>query len=477
MTLNPFFLQGSTNEQFLIQDLINEHLKIYGVDVYYLPRKLFKTDDIIREVQSSKFDDSFIIEAYLNNYDGYNPGYDIMSKFGVTLKNEVNLTVSRERFEEFITPFLEGISSGIREGTITDYTFGDLVTRPKEGDLIYFPLGERLFEIKHVEFERPFYQLGRNYIYELSCELYEYENELIDTSVEEVDSTVDEEGYITTLNLIGIAVTATATAGISSGYVKQIFLTNDGSGYTSPPTVAISSAPTGGITANAVAITTSVGGIKSIEKILITNAGAGYTISPTITITGGGGSGAAATCSIGSTTTFGVSNITVTSGGNGYATVPTVIISPPTGVGETAIAVASINSSSGISSIRIVNAGYGYTTAPTVGFSTLPITGIGTFIYNELVTGLRSGTQARVRNFTRRLDIDVENPPIELQVSINTGKFYSGEVVVGTISSARYIVDSYDTNSYDDPYEQNKEIEIAADQILDFSESNPFGDY
>ena len=477
MALNPFFLQGSTNEQFLIQDLINEHLKIYGVDVYYLPRKLFKTDDIIREVQSSKFDDSFIIEAYLNNYDGYNPGYDIMSKFGVTLKNEVSLTISRERFEEFITPFLEGIASGIREGTITDYTFGDLVSRPKEGDLIYFPLGERLFEIKHIEFERPFYQLGRNYVYELSCELYEYENELIDTSVEEVDSTVDEEGYITTLNLIGIAVTATATAGISSGYVKQIFLTNDGSGYTSPPTVAISSAPTGGIRATAVAITTSVGGIKSVEKIVITNAGRGYLDPPTITITGGGGSGAAATCSIGSTTTFGVSDITVTSSGNGYATIPTVIISPPIGVGETAIAVASINSSSGISSIRIVNAGYGYTVAPTVGFSSLPITGIGTFIYNELVTGLRSGTQARVRNFTRRLDIDAENPPIELQVSINTGKFYAGEVVVGTISSARYIVDSYDTNSYDDPYEQNKEIEIAADEIIDFSESNPFGDY
>jgi hypothetical protein len=476
MALNPFFLQGSSNEQFLIQDLINEHLKIYGIDVYYLPRKIFKSDDIIREVQSSKFDDSFLIEAYLNNYEGYAPGVDIMSKFGLNLKNEVNLTISRERFEEFISPFLEGISSGIREGTITDYTFGDLVTRPKEGDLIYFPLGERLFEIKHVEFERPFYQLGRNYIYELSCELYEYENELIDTSVEEVDSTVDEEGYITTLNLVGLAITATATAGISSGYVKQIFLTNDGSGYTSPPTVAISSAPTGGITANAVAITTSVGRIKSIEKILITNAGAGYTIPPTITITGGGGGGAAATCSIG-TTTFGVSAITVNNVGSGYAVTPQVIISSPTGIGETATAIAVINTDAEVSEVRIINAGYGYTEAPTVGFSALPITGIGTYLYNELVVGSTSGAQARVRNFTRRLDIDAENPPVELQVSINTGKFYAGEVIVGSISSARYIVDSYDTNSYDDPYEQNKEIETAANQILDFSESNPFGDY
>ena len=475
MALNPFFLQGSTTEQFLIQDLINEHLKIFGVDVYYLPRKFFKTDDIIREVQSSKFDDNFLLEAYLNNYEGYAPGVDIMSKFGLTLKNEVNLIISRERFEEFIVPFMEGISSGIREGLITDYKL-ELYTRPKEGDLIYFPLGERLFEIKHVEFEKPFYQLGKNYVYELSCELYEYENELIDTSVEEVDSTVDNQGYITTVNLIGIAQTSVAVAGISSGYVKQIFLTNDGNGYVGIPTVTISP-PETGIRATAVAITTSVAGVKSIERIVITNGGSGYTIPPSITISGGGGSGAAATCSIGSPGDFGVSTIGITTGGNGYAIVPNVIISPPTGVGETATAIAVINNDSQISAIRIINAGFGYTQAPTVGFSTLPNTGIGTYLYNELVTGNISGTQARVKNFKRRTDIDAQNPPIELQVSINTGKFYPGEVLVGSISSSRYIIESYDTNSYEDPYDANEEIEIEADFIIDFSESNPFGEY
>ena len=169
MALNSYFLQGSTGEQNLVQDLINEQIKIYGTDVFYLPRKIFKTDNIIKEVQSSKFDDSFVIEAYLNNYDGYAPDSDVMTKFGLRLKNEINLTISRERFEDFIAPFLEGISSGIIEGRITDYTFGDLVSRPKEGDLIYFPLGERLFEIKRVEFEKPFYQLGSLYTYDLSC--------------------------------------------------------------------------------------------------------------------------------------------------------------------------------------------------------------------------------------------------------------------------------------------------------------------
>ena len=116
MPLNPFFLQGSKNEQFLVQDLINEQLKIYGIEVFYLPRKIFKTDSIIREVQSSKFDDSFAIEAYLNNYEGYNPNSDLMTKFGLRLTNEVSLTISKERFEETITPFLEGITSGIKDG-------------------------------------------------------------------------------------------------------------------------------------------------------------------------------------------------------------------------------------------------------------------------------------------------------------------------------------------------------------------------
>jgi len=284
MALNPFFLQGSSNEQFLVQDLINEQLKIYGIEVYYLPRKIFKTDNIIREIQSSKFDDSFALEAYLNNYDGYAPDSDIMTKFGLRLKNEISLTISRERYEEYIAPFLEGISSGIEEGTITGYDLGGLISRPKEGDLIYFPLGERLFEVKRVESEKPFYQLGTNYVYELSCELFEYENELIDTSIEEIDTTVEDEGYITYMTLVGSGVTAVATAGISTNSIREIFLNNDGSGYTSAPTVTFSKPPnfTGGdVLATAVAVTTSKANVQSILRLELTNGGSGYTTPPT----------------------------------------------------------------------------------------------------------------------------------------------------------------------------------------------------
>lgn len=478
MALNPFFLQGSQSEQFLVQDLINEQLRIYGVEVYYLPRKVFRTDDIIREVQSSKFDDSFLIEAYVNNYDGYAPDSDIMSKFGLRLKNEVSLTVSRERFEEFISPFLEGIAAGIREGKTDENYDLNTITRPLEGDLIYFPLGERLFEVKRVEFEKPFYQLGKNYIYELSCELYEYENEEINTSVEEVDNTVEDEGYITTVNLAGYASNATASSVISLGSVNEIFLNNDGSGYTSIPTITFSD-PTGTLSGNkratAVAITTSVGNVRSIDRIEITDAGSGYTEPPTITISGGGGIGAAATCSIGSTQNS-VRLINVTFGGSGYSAPPTVTIDGP-GVGVTATAISILSSTGSVESIRLINAGLGYTTPPLVTVAGVSSVGVGTFVYNELVTGQTSNTTARVKDFRASYNSLGEEISVDLKVYLNTGKFYENEVIVGSISSARYVVQSHDLNSFEDEYDSNEEIELEADNIMDFTESNPFGDY
>ena len=480
MTLNSYFLQGSKNEQFLMQDLINEQLTIYGIEVYYLPRKVFKTDNIIKEVQSSKFDDSFIIEAYLNNYEGYNPNSDLMTKFGLRLTNEISLTISKERYEEFIAPFLEGMSSGIKEGTITEYTFEDLITRPKEGDLIYFPLGERLFEIKRVESEKPFYQLNKNYTYELSCELYEYENELIDTTIEEVDNTVEDEGYITLLNLVGSATTATGSATVgASGMIGFIDLINDGSGYVSAPTIEISPPPSGNntIQATAVAITTSIGGIRSLKEIRLTNPGRGYDSNnpPLVLINGGGGAGAAVTFGI---VNSGISTVTIIQEGAGYSQIPTMTISaPPLGVGNTTAVGFPVIEDGKISQIQFTNVGSGYVSAPTVTFSGLNITGVGTYLYNEEITGSTSGVTAIVKDFKRRTDISVNNPPIELRVSLNSGAFYPGETVIGGISSARYIVDSYDSDNVDSTFESNKEIEQEADNLLDFTEGNPFGDY
>ena len=332
--------------------------------------------------------------------------------------------------------------------------------------------------------------MGRNYIYELKCELFEYEDEIIDTSIDEIDNQVKEEGYITTLNLIGVGVTASATASIlgsvNSGYVKQIFINNDGSGYTSTPVVAISSSPTGvgGDRATAVAITTVRGGIRSVERIYLTNAGAGYVTPPIISISGGGGVGAAATCSI-ETTYKGVVRFTITDGGVGYGTAPVVTVSAPgelaiSGVGQTAVGIASIgyvgsNVTPSVKSIYVSNPGFGYTEAPTVTIaSPETITGFGTYLFNEIVIGSRSKTRARVKNWDKDGNIlKISN----VGIGVTQLGFFPGETITGTESGALYTVETFDQMDTYNKYSQNDEIEEEADLILDFSESNPFGNY
>jgi len=544
MALNPFFLQGTQSEQRLVQDIINEHLRFHGVDVTYIPRKVLNQDTILNEIELSKFDDNYVIEAYINTFEGYSGAGDILTKFGMSLRDELTVTISKERFEDFISPFLDA----------SDNSEIALATRPREGDLIYFPLGQRLFEVKFVEHEDPFYQLGKNYVYQLKCELFEYEDEVIDTTIDEIDTQIQDEGYITTLQLIGIGATATASSLINTGYIREIFLNNDGSGYTSTPVVTFDAAPVSGTTATAVAITTSKGGITSLKEILLTNTGAGYTTVPSIYITGGGGTGAAATCSI-ETTQKGLVSITVDDGGSGYSSVPvvtisspsagaaatstiglggtvtqltitnpgaaystapTVTIASPSGVGNTATATATVgvggtisaltitNPGSGyatppvvtisnddafkdpslatavaraeissgniVTAIRIINPGIGYVTAPTITIADPPlISGIGTYQFNEIVTGDRSGTTARVKEWDKDTSI--------LKISYVDGTFTNGELIVGTASSARYAVDFHTNDDTYDKYTDNDEIETAADLILDFTESNPFGNY
>ena len=470
MALNPFFLQGASSEQRLVQDLINEQLKIYGVEITYIPRKFVRKQTIIEEVQSSKFDDNYSIEAYVNTYDGYSGAGDILTKFGMSLKDEVTLTISKERFEDFISPFLAAEDDGTGDSAIV------LSTRPREGDLIYFPLGQRLFEVKFVEHEQPFYQLGKNYVYELKCELFEYEDEVIDTSIDEIDTQIETEGFITTLNLIGVGRTASATGTINSGYIRQIFLNNDGYNYTSAPIVAISTSPTGNVgdNATAVAITTSRGGSLSVGGIILTNAGVGYTTIPTITLSGGGGIGAAATCSI-ETSSNGIVRFVISDEGIGYTSAPVITITGNVGLGQTATGTAIINSNTQIGSIYISNPGSGYTSNPTITIANPSIlTGIGTYHFNEIVEGSQSRTQARVKSW----DVDTNILKVSfVGIGSTTRGFVPGEIIVGAASSARYSVKSYDNMDIYDAYAQNDEIEEEADTFLDFSESNPFGNY
>ena len=474
--LNPFFQQGSTSEQNLVQDLINEQLRMYGVEIHYLPRKYMNEKTVLREVVQSVFDDSYPLEAYVDNFDGYADNPTLLSKFGIEQTNEVTLVISRERWETYIQPLLKN-ESNVK-----------LTTRPKEGDLVYFPLGDRLFEIKYVEHEKPFYQLKKNYVYTLKCELFRYEDEVIDTGVSEIDDTLigdnadgtSEDGLSTllgssqTLTLVGTGATASAVVGFNTeGSIRLITLSNRGGGYSAIPTIGVSSAPAGKVTG--ILTATMISGInvcnlnisnnlKSVQSVVITNPGAGYTLAPTLQITGGGGSGAAGTVFIGDGT---VGIVTLSDAGSGYTTAPTVTITAPVGVGTQATAEAVVSSAGTITSINIVNAGAGYTSSPTITIGDPSLDNSGNFKFNEIVTGSITGVKGRVRTWSATTNI--------LEVANVSGMFSIGEDITGNSSGAVHALRVVSEDPPEDGFADNVNIESEADGILDFSEQNPFG--
>ncbi len=462
MALNPFFIQGTSGEQSLVQDLINEQLRMYGVECYYLPRQYATTDNVIKEVISSDFNYSYPIEAYVENYEGYGDNVVMLSKFGIQAENELTVTISKERFENYISPLIKNLPNV------------ELSTRPKEGDLIYFPLGDRLFEIKFVEHEKPFYQLKKNYVYTLTCQLFRPEDEILDTGIEEIDDTFDTDFNLRTLTVVAAGTTATASAGIvTTGGVNQIIITDRGERYLSAPTVAISSSPR--IGGQAVGISTLLSGItncdgtdigEKVQGIYITNPGIGYTDNPGIVILpvdGDDGVGAAATTRI-SDNIVGV--VTITSGGSGYTTAPSVTISGP-GIGTTATAIATVSSGGTISNVYVTYAGAGYTVAPTITIGDPYMAGTGTYENNETITGSSSGVTAIVKTWNAVSG--------EIVISNSTGDFVEGENITGSDSGAVYQLKTEEDDNTVDEYPSNLEIENAADDILDFTEKNPFG--
>jgi hypothetical protein len=489
--LNPFFLNGSKSEQGLMQDLINESLRMYGIDVYYIPRQYITEKTVIHEVIESQFTSAFPIEAYVQTYDGYSGQGTLLSKFGIQELDDLTIIISKERYQNYIAEFAKNIENN------------KLSKRPKEGDLIYFPLGRRLFEIKYVEHEKPFYQLQKNYVYELTCELFRYEDEVIDTGLEFIDDpnsdatdgssdtydnrtsddpNADDSNYThsygnkTTLQMVGFGSTATATCNIVNGGIRYVTITNRGSGYTQIPRVAFSSAPHGGKTGIATAI--MISGIvdfcdanptsQRVQDIQILNSGYGYTTAPKISFTGGGGSGTEAIAVIGNGV---INKITINNFGSGYINVPTVSFVGICSV--TATAKAILNSSGYVESIQLNNCGLGYTTAPIIQISAPEvIVGFGTYKFNEKVVGQTSGISATVKSWNVVTKM--------LVVSNITGEFYRGEIITGESSGAYYKVtniniENTEGNILADTFDDNSVIQKEANKILDFSEKNPFG--
>ncbi len=165
---NPYF-QNFQNEQDLVEEITIEIIQATGVDCYYIPRDYLSIDKIFGEDPGSYFDEAYSLEMYLQSYKGFD-GNDVITQFGLEIKDRVNLVFARKRFKQEITD---------KNGTIT---------RPREGDLIYFPPSKSLFEINFVEHENPFYPLGKLYSYFITAELFTYSYEKLATTVPAVDS-------------------------------------------------------------------------------------------------------------------------------------------------------------------------------------------------------------------------------------------------------------------------------------------------
>jgi len=180
MATNLYFQNTTSHaEQELINSLTSEVIQIHGMDVFYLRRTLVKEDLILGEDVLAKFGDGKVyeIEMYLKTTEGFGGEGDLVSKFGLDVRDEVIFTVHKDRFE-----------------LATD------MEKPLEGDLVFLPMSKGLFEIKFVEHEQPFYQSGKNYSFDITCELYQYSQEQLETGITAIDNIEKEQGY--TIDLV-----------------------------------------------------------------------------------------------------------------------------------------------------------------------------------------------------------------------------------------------------------------------------------
>jgi hypothetical protein len=209
MATNHYFSQKVRSEQDLYEDIIIESLKIYGQDVYYLPRDVVNEDRILGDDVPSRFNSSYKIEMYIENVEGFDGEGDLFTKFGVEIRDQATFIVSRKRWANSVARYDNELSS----------------VRPLEGDLIYLPLSNKLFQIMQVEHEQPFYQLSNLPTYKLRTELFEYNDEDLDTGIDEIDVIERAHAYEYLLTLDsasnGFTIGETATQTFSTGVTMQ----------------------------------------------------------------------------------------------------------------------------------------------------------------------------------------------------------------------------------------------------------------
>ena len=360
----PTYYQGHSGEQGLVQDLVDEQIKLFGSDIYYIPRVVLQ-DSTLDEVRYSKYQEQFQIEMLLQNVMGFGDNAEFISKFGLRITDEIVFRVSTRRWDEEVAEHNPNLT---------------LTSRPNEGDLLYFPLTKDIYEIKFVGKEEPFFQFGKIQFYAITAEIYEIGSDDFDTGVAEIDAV-----ELTFANSIKLIMDPGGTGDFTVGeevsgdeFLAKATATTDG---------------------------------DAVDSITITDSGLHYNaaLPPTVTISGGGGNGATATASVSSTGL--VTGILITSGGTGYTTAPTV----------------------------------------TIDYSP-------------------KDNRAEVKSW--------DSSTRELQVINRTGTFTTAETITGLTSGAKWSPETFDTlNNTSSNYDQNRQIEDDADNIIDWSEGNPFGEY
>ena len=273
MARNFYFSEKVRSEIDLYEDLVIESLKIYGQDVYYLPRTLVNEDTLLGGDPTSQFASANKIEMYIENIEGFDGEGDLFTRFGVEIRDEVTLVVAKRRFE---TQVKRMNNTGIS------------LDRPAEGDLVFIPLTKKMFEIQHVEHEQPFYQIENLPVFKLRCTLFEYTGEDLDTSIDDIQSIEQDGTYQYKVRVVAPKLPV-VTAIMDSSRVASLNLVSGGNYFTSAPTVRFigggnDSAVPSGDSATATATIDSSGVISALT---LTDSGANYTVAPTFEFVGG----------------------------------------------------------------------------------------------------------------------------------------------------------------------------------------------
>ena len=426
MAVNHYFQGGNgignDSEKRLHEDLIIEGLKIYGFDCYYLPRTLVNRDLILGEDTLSKFDDSYLLEMYMETTEGFAGSQELISKFGLEIREDTTFVISKRRFNEQVDSFHTLIADG----------------RPNEGDIIYMPLMNSFFEIQFVEDQEPFFQLGQLPVYKLRVTRWEYSSERLDTGIADIDNaettySLDQTLYQSTLES-GTFGAVLGSPVVTGDQVTSIPVISGGEEYVTAPTVTIS-APSATINATASANLTG----NTITSFTINNVGRGYSSDPTITVV------YVATDSTTKTNTDSVSTLL-----NGQLS----SITPD----------AALNDVLSVTSVTVASPGGAVTATGQAVLTNGVVTSIRILVDGSSYLGL-SPTVSLSANLDATGSLLLENDSASGEVNYFINEDYNIQTQANTYA------DNIDLDN-----EAGFDTASVADDILDFTERNPFGE-